>query len=171
MARGQTRRADAGEAFWRFSLSFYAQPGVAPALIALQDRDGCDVNLILFALWMGIVRRRAVDAGGLAAAEAAGAGLRDSIVIELRRLRRRLRPDPDPAVQSLRRRIAALEIAAERLVQRRLAEAIPSLEDPRAEGEPEAAATGNLALVLGEAAASAEAAILRRAISCFVRRR
>jgi uncharacterized protein (TIGR02444 family) len=171
MARGQARRGDAGEAFWRFSLSFYAQLGVAAALIALQDRDGCDVNLILFAMWAGIVGRHAIDAAGLATAEAAGAGLRDPIVVELRRLRRRLRSDPDPDVQSLRRRIAALEIAAERLVQRRLAEAIPISEEPRAEADPEAAAAGNLALVLGGAAASAEAAILRRAISRFVRRR
>src|SRR4029077_986465 len=39
---------------WRFSLAFYALPGVARALIALQDRDGLDVNLMLFAMWLGI---------------------------------------------------------------------------------------------------------------------
>ena len=41
----------AGEAFWRFSLAFYAVPGVAGALIALQDRDGLDVNLLGPKLW------------------------------------------------------------------------------------------------------------------------
>ena len=39
--------------FWRFSLALYARPGVAEALIALQDRAGLDVNLILFGLWVG----------------------------------------------------------------------------------------------------------------------
>ena len=67
---------DAGEAFWRFSLALYARPGVAEALIALQDRAGRDVNLMLFALWAGAVRRVALDAGALAAAEAAIGGLR-----------------------------------------------------------------------------------------------
>jgi uncharacterized protein (TIGR02444 family) len=45
------------EAFWCFSLAFYERPGVADALIALQDRDGFDVNLVLFALWLGISGR------------------------------------------------------------------------------------------------------------------
>src|SRR5947208_14107979 len=58
----------AGEAFWRFSLALYARPGVADALIATQDRTARDVNLILFALWLGASRgcrragrRRGVD--------------------------------------------------------------------------------------------------------------
>jgi len=38
---------DAGEAFWRFSLALYARPGVAEALVELQDRAGRDVNLQL----------------------------------------------------------------------------------------------------------------------------
>ena len=45
------------EALWRFSLAFYARPGVAEALIALQDRAGLDVNLMLFALWLGVSGR------------------------------------------------------------------------------------------------------------------
>ena len=45
------------EAFWRFSLAFYERPGVADALIALQDCDGFDVNLVLFALWLGVSGR------------------------------------------------------------------------------------------------------------------
>src|SRR6202007_2858796 len=40
-------------ALWRFSLGFYSRPGVSAALIALQDRAGRDVNLTLFALWLG----------------------------------------------------------------------------------------------------------------------
>ncbi len=143
----------AGEAFWRFSLAFYARPGVAPALIALQDRDGLDVNAILYALWLGLARGHAMDAADLAAAEAAAAPLRDAVVVELRGLRRRLRAHPDADVQALRRRVQALEIAAERAVQQRLARFVtlrnacrpltPALSPPAGRGrDPRAAWEG-----------------------------
>src|SRR5215212_8897734 len=94
-----------GEAFWRFSLALYARPGVAKALIALQDRSGRDVNRMLFALWAGAVRGLALDAQALAAAEAAIAGLRRETVEPLRALRRRLKTDPDLDLGDLRRKI------------------------------------------------------------------
>ena len=34
--------------FWRFSLTYYGQPGVSDACIALQDGCGVDVNLLLY---------------------------------------------------------------------------------------------------------------------------
>ena len=37
--------------FWRFSVKFYAVPGVAPACIELQDQAGVDVNMLFFLLW------------------------------------------------------------------------------------------------------------------------
>ena len=145
-----------GEGFWRFSLVFYSRPGVADVLLRLQDRDGCDVNLILFALWCGAVLRRRLDAADLAAAEAAAAPPRD-IVVPLRELRRRLKPQADLGVPDLRRRIAALELAVERRVQERLAGSVGAGED----SEPIAAAEANLALHLGpERAALPEAAAL-----------
>src|SRR5436190_572701 len=69
MRQPNSGRTHAGEAFWRFSLAFYARPGVAQALIALQDRSGRDVNLTLFGLWLGVVRGAWLDAAGLTAAE------------------------------------------------------------------------------------------------------
>ena len=51
---------------WRFSQDFYRLPGVASALIALQDRAGLDVNLMLFALWLGVTGRSPLDHAGLA---------------------------------------------------------------------------------------------------------
>ena len=109
------------EAFWRFSLAFYERPGVADALIALQDRDGFDVNLVLFALWLGISGRGALDGDALAAAERVAGTLRSEIVEPLRRLRRKLRHHPDGDVQRLREGVKVLEIAGEKLVQERLA--------------------------------------------------
>ncbi|HEX3883423.1 MAG TPA: TIGR02444 family protein [Stellaceae bacterium] len=159
------KRDGEGEAFWRFSLVFYARPGVAPALIALQDRDGRDVNVILYALWLGLARGHAMDAADLAAAEAAAAPLREAVVTGLRGLRRRLRADPDPAIRALRRRVRALEIAAERLVQYRLAASIRPCE---AAGDRAAIAIANLDLCLG--AASTEAETVREAARGFSRR-
>jgi uncharacterized protein (TIGR02444 family) len=156
-----------GEAFWRFSLGFYARPGVAPALIALQDRDGLDVNVILYALWLGLTRGHATSAADLAVAEAAAAPLRAAVVVELRGLRRRLRPHSDPDVQALRRRVQALEIAAERAVQERLA---GSLTPRDAAGDRVETAAANLALCLGAAAGSAEAETIRAALAGFSRR-
>src|SRR5438105_8202307 len=99
-------RTHAGEAFWRFSLAFYARPGVAQALIALQDRSGRDVNLALFGLWLGVVRGAWLDAAGLTAAEAAIAPISAAVVTPLRRRRRQLRAVADPDLQVLRQRIA-----------------------------------------------------------------
>jgi uncharacterized protein (TIGR02444 family) len=181
-------RAGEAEAFWRFSLAFYARPRVAPALIALQDRDGLDVNVILYALWLGLARGHAMDSADLAAADAVAAPLRDAVVVELRGLRRRLRGSPDRDVQTLRRRVQALEISAERAVQKRLADSVPAPHpsplsvaagrgrDPRAawEGEGRAqrlpTALANLALCLGAASGSAEAETIRAALAGFSRR-
>jgi uncharacterized protein (TIGR02444 family) len=159
---------DAGEAFWRFSLALYARPGMAEALIALQDRAGLDVNLMLFALWAGAVRGVALDAAALAAAEAASAGLRRETVQPLRALRRRLKADPDPDIRGFRQKILALELAAERRVQRRLAAELAGAE--RAEADRLATAEANLALYLGDDAQSAEATLLREALSGLTRR-
>jgi uncharacterized protein (TIGR02444 family) len=158
-----------GEAFWRFSLVLYGRPGVAQALLRLQHRDGCDVNLMLFALWCGAVLRRRLEAPELAAAEAASAPLRDAVVTPLRELRQKLKPAAEPAAQDLRRRVMALELAAERRVQYRLAASIGGTVDEAA--DPIAPAEANLALYLGPArSVSAEAAALRAALAAMVLR-
>ena len=157
-----------GEAFWRFSLVLYNRPGVAEALLRLQDRNGCDVNLMLFALWCGAVLRRRLDVADLAAAEAAAVPLRDEVVAPIRDLRRRLKSAAEPDAQELRRCIAALEIAAERRVQYRFADLITA---EGVEADPVAAADANLALYLGPVrATSTEAAALRTALAAMVRR-
>jgi uncharacterized protein (TIGR02444 family) len=37
--------------FWRWSLAVYDRPGMKDALLDLQDKHRCSVNLLLFALW------------------------------------------------------------------------------------------------------------------------
>ncbi len=157
-----------GEGFWRFSLAFYARPGTASALLALQDDAGCDVNRLLFAMWCGAARGHRLAPAELAAAEAAMAGASAASVAPLRQLRRRLRSDPAEDAQALGRRIGAVELAAERRVQYRLAAAVPPPDRPAPDRFD--AATENLNLALGIAMASAPAATLRAAMAEFLQR-
>src|SRR5437870_3409733 len=110
---------EAGEALWRFSVALYARPGVAAALLALQDRAGHDVNLMLYALWLGTYRLRLHKEEFLAAQDLI-APLDDTIAV-LRRQRRALRDNPNPDMAALRRCVLRLELEAERLLQYRLA--------------------------------------------------
>jgi uncharacterized protein (TIGR02444 family) len=162
----------AGEAFWRFSLALYSRPGVAEALIRVQDRAARDVNVILFGLWLGARQGRRLATGELAGAEAAIAPIAGAAVAPLRRLRRQLKAavNPDPDIEALRRRIAGLEIAAERRVQYRLAVQLSSTSGAEPEGDRFAAAQANLALYLGGEARSPEAAVLRDALASLIRR-
>ncbi len=162
--------AAAVDSFWRFSLSIYARPGVAEALIALQDRDGCDVNMVLFALWSGAVGRRRLGPEDVAAARTAIAGLAADIVAPLRRLRRTLRPAPDADFQEMRQRVLGLELVAERAVQRRLATTLVARDVAVAAGDRRAVADANLVACVGaEAAASLEAERLRTAVAELTR--
>lgn len=161
----------AGEAFWRFSLAFYARPGVADALIAIQDRAVRDVNLILFGLWLGATQGRLLAAAELADAQAAIAPIAGAAVAPLRSLRRQLRAAAEPDLQALRRRIAGLEIAAERQVQHRLAAQFSGEFGARPKGDRLAAAEANLALILGGDASSPEARLLCETLTSLLCRR
>ena len=137
----------AAEPLWRFSLMVYSRPGVAAALIGLQDRGGHNVNLILYGLWLAICGGCRLDAAGLARARAAIAGFDQTVVAPLRRLRRELKTAPDPDIQEIRRRVLALEITAERSVQARLAAMLPRRHAKS--GDRGVLAEANLRLILG----------------------
>jgi uncharacterized protein (TIGR02444 family) len=104
---------------WAFAVDLYAAPGVAEACLALQDRHGCDVNVLLFAAWMGAVHRGAITPAEMAEAVANVQGWHAEIVRPLRSVRRRLKSGPPPAPEesseSLRARIKGIEIEAERI--------------------------------------------------------
>jgi uncharacterized protein (TIGR02444 family) len=157
------------EALWRFSLAFYARPGVSEALIALQDRAGCDVNLMLFALWLGVSGRNRLTKEELAIASRVARPISADIVEPLRALRRKLSSDPDADVYELREGIKALELAAEKIIQDRLGGiARPAFGDTVAAVRA-AAGCANLALYLGpELTSSAEATTIAEALEAFL---
>jgi uncharacterized protein (TIGR02444 family) len=166
MAQSATSAAD--EALWRFSLAFYALPGVAAALIELQDRDGLDVNLMLFALWLGISRRSRVEKVWLARAEQAVGSIRADVVEPLRALRRNLKHIPDEDVQRLREEVMRLELAGERLVQSRLARLAETFTMNVSAGDRRSAALANLTLYIGrQNAGRGEIAVIRQALDRY----
>jgi uncharacterized protein (TIGR02444 family) len=115
-----TGPASAGSPFWRFSLGFYRQPGVAEACIKLQEESGADVNLLLFLLWHAAQQRR-LSGQEIERLEREIGAWRDRAVIPLRAIRRALKSPPGlveaGAAEAFRTRIKAVELEAERLQQ------------------------------------------------------
>ncbi|KAA0598588.1 uncharacterized protein (TIGR02444 family) [Azospirillum lipoferum] len=102
--------------FWDFSLAVYGRPGVPACCLALQDRCGVDVNVLLFAAWAGLHCGIRLSAEDLARTDGAVAGWRDEVVRPLRALRRRAKTEDD----AFYRRMKAAELEAERVQQDRL---------------------------------------------------
>jgi uncharacterized protein (TIGR02444 family) len=166
--RNNIRDDVAGEAFWRFSLALYARPGVADALIALQDRAGLDVKLILFGAWLGACQ--GIELGDGFAAAADSVTELNGAVRNIRALRRQLEDAGDGASPRLRCVLLRVELAAERRVQRRLATWFAAGTLTRMPGDGCGAAHANLARCLGDETDSPEAAVLRRALAGLTRR-
>jgi uncharacterized protein (TIGR02444 family) len=160
---------DEGAAFWRFSLALYERRGVAEAMIALQDRAGLDVNLILFGLWVGVRHGLNLESDRFTAATEAVAEL-NGVVRNIRALRRQLGAAADSDILRLHRALLRLELAAERQVQRRLALWVAAGTLPQAPGDRRSAAQANLARYLGDESESPEAAALRRELAALMRR-
>lgn len=136
------------QTFWRFSLRLYSAPRVAASCIALQDRLGVDVNLLLFCCWLGS-RGRRLSAKELRAATRGVDSWQREVVQPLRRARRAI-GKKEPRLERLRRRVAAAELAAERREQAMLEEGARTLRAAR-KSTPRAAVTANLAGYLRQA--------------------
>lgn len=105
---------------WDYALGLYAAPGVEAAVLALQDRRGADVNLLLFACWLGATGRR-LDPGRLAAVRAEAEAWQSELVRPLRAARRALKrrlagldPGLRPPLAAARGGLARVELALER---------------------------------------------------------
>jgi uncharacterized protein (TIGR02444 family) len=111
--------------FWDFACAFYAVPEVAEACLALQDRHGLDVNLLLLCCWLGASRRGRLTDSEIALAEQRVAAWRSSVLEPLRSLRRHLKTVEGAAICAveivrLRDWVKENELAAERIAQRLL---------------------------------------------------
>ena len=105
--------------FWNYSLALYARAEVAKTCLALQDRLGLDVNVLLFCCWAGS-RGRTLSRDEIEGLIAATRGWREQVVLPLRGVRRRLKSDAlelGPAAQALRADVKSAELAAEAIQQ------------------------------------------------------
>lgn len=112
--------------FWDFSLEVYGRPGVAESLLALQNRRGLDVNLLLFCLWCGR-SGRTISVDEMTLLEARIKLWREEVVAVLRRLRRHLKvqsPLETGGRDLLRAKILDAELFAEAIAQRALRHAL-----------------------------------------------
>jgi uncharacterized protein (TIGR02444 family) len=109
--------------FWQFSLSLYGRPGIAEACLRLQDRDGLDVNVVLYCCWAAS-RGAALDGAAIAFLAACSAEWQARVTGPLRAVRRNLktgvRPVALPDSAPLREAVKALELESERLFQNTL---------------------------------------------------
>lgn len=134
--------------FWRFSLALYARPAVAGACVALQDRHGVDVNVLLFLLWLAATGRR-LSSGEVKAVDDRVEAWRTAAVVPLRALRRGLKGHSslgyDGAVEDLRIRIKGIELEAEHMQQEDLYAMAMSTTLGLEDGSVRSAASDNLA--------------------------
>jgi uncharacterized protein (TIGR02444 family) len=135
--------------FWNFSLEIYNGEGVAEACLDLQERRGCDVNILLFCCWLGASGRPTLSAERLRTILKASDPWQAEIVRPLRALRKLLKDRPlegaPETVESVRRRVADAELAAEHAEQLKLASLYaPPADRDRPVEKRLAAAVGNL---------------------------
>ncbi len=155
--------------FWNFSLEIYSAEGVSGACLDLQERRGCDVNILLFCCWLGASGRPTLTADRLRSILAESDPWQAEVVRPLREVRRRLKDLPQEVADATRRRVADAELAAEHAEQLKLVDLYAPLADRDRPVEKRLrAAIGNLAvyaLCLGVVPDDAD----RRAVSALLR--
>lgn len=95
---------------WDYALKIYGANGVASACLALQDRFGLDVNLLLYAAWLAHGDQR-LSTEHLIALDVIVADWRERVVQPLRTLRRHLQQSARAA--DFYEAVKALELRAE----------------------------------------------------------
>jgi uncharacterized protein (TIGR02444 family) len=151
--------------FWDYSLALYRQSGVEAACLAMQDRRGLDVNLLLLCCWAAAAGLPPLTERQLREAIALAGPWTQAVVGPLRKLRRQLRaghrPFPAPQVEAVRKRVLSAELDAEHAAQLQLAGLVGKV-DPAATPARDAAAArlaaGNLAHYLRQRDVVPEAA-------------
>jgi uncharacterized protein (TIGR02444 family) len=127
-------RSSNTDSFKRFALELYRRTGVADACLDLQHRHDLDVNVVLFAAFIGALRRQTLTIADLDLAQRRVHAWHHEIVRPLRAVRQRLKtgpvPAPNEATEGLRRNLAQLEIEAEVIELDQLGALIPEPHSP-----------------------------------------
>lgn len=114
---------------WAFALALYAKPGVAEACLTLQNEVGVDVMLLLMTTFAAVRHRLLLTADEIRELDEACRPWREQIVWPLRAIRTGLKAGlstaPGEATEPFRAKVKALELEAEKLENRILAECLP----------------------------------------------
>jgi uncharacterized protein (TIGR02444 family) len=106
--------------FWQFSLRIYAAEGVKDECLALQDVFHININVLLFAAWLGVQRGIVLNAKDFALLETKTNSWSEAVVQPLRRVRRYLKPfrsREGEHFERLARQTGHVELEAERIEQ------------------------------------------------------
>jgi uncharacterized protein (TIGR02444 family) len=140
------RRAD----FWKFSLAVYREAPVQQECLTLQDHHGLDVNLVLFCAFVGAALGVMLSDPALKEAATTVEAWQREVVSQLRATRRTLKPllsaSPlsETPIATVRNRVKALELEAERIEQLVLERWIAAQFDSWPRSPPFEAIVGNM---------------------------
>jgi uncharacterized protein (TIGR02444 family) len=110
--------------FWDFSLKTYAQPGVADALLTMQNSHDADVNMLLYCAWHAASGRGELLPEHIARLDVRIEPWRTAIIMELRDLRELIKNDAVftqlPGSRQTRGKVLEAELAGEQVAQQLL---------------------------------------------------
>ena len=133
-------------------MALYGRDGVPDACLQLQNRHDLDVPVVLFAAFVGAVRRQTLTASGVDAARARVDAWHHEVVRPLRAVRQRLKTGPPPAPSDitarLRSQVQKIEIEAELIELDQLGALIPALEHLPASGSATECASAAIEVVI-----------------------
>src|SRR5262249_10458135 len=102
---------------WQFAIRLSGPPAAAAPRLLLQDRLAVDINILLVSVYAAAERGISIDASDVRDMDAIVGTWRGEVVVELRKLRRRLKSGPEPApcdaTEKLRAEIKSAELHAE----------------------------------------------------------
>ncbi len=110
--------------FWDFSVQVYALPGVADALLELQNRHGGDVNLVLYFAWHAASGRGALSGAQIPDLDASVQSWRERVIKPLRAVRGLIGNETEFATlgnsRQARAKVLEAELACEQVAQQLL---------------------------------------------------
>jgi uncharacterized protein (TIGR02444 family) len=138
--------------FVEFALGLYGADGVSAACLSLQDRCAVDVNLVLFAAYLGTRRGRNISSVDVDRAAGRVQRWNREVVAPLRDLRNSLRDGPPPAptedTEALRQQVKDAELRAEMLELAELATLVDDIGTADGGGGAVERATAAIEVVL-----------------------
>ncbi|HVZ44104.1 MAG TPA: TIGR02444 family protein [Ramlibacter sp.] len=157
---------------WDFAVWLYSQPGVAATSLDLQERHRVDVNLLMFAAWVGGALGARLTAADVVRAQEVSAIWQQQWVVPIRALRRQLKAAPtksaDPGFADILESMKALELQAERLEIEQLQSVAAQIMRQGSDPAGASPVTDNLLAIMRaqavpDAAATAAAEVIRQA--------